>query len=82
VTTSPTTPRTCTSRLRRRLKGAGRALMDTYLKALRAAGVRRVHLSMSAASTGARALYDRLGFHQIARPTLTRVLLGRRTHAC
>lgn len=55
--------------------GAGRALMDTYLKALRAAGVPRVHLSMSAANTGAR-----LGFHQIARPTPTRVLLGRRTN--
>lgn len=61
-------------------KGAGRALIDTYLKALRAAGVPRVHLSMSAANTGARAFYDRLGFHQIARPTPTRVLLGRRTH--
>jgi ribosomal protein S18 acetylase RimI-like enzyme len=61
-------------------KGAGRVLMDTYLKALRAAGVPRVHLSMSAANTGARAFYDRLGFHQIARPAPTRVLLGRRTH--
>jgi ribosomal protein S18 acetylase RimI-like enzyme len=61
-------------------KGAGRALMDTYLTALRAAGVPRVHLSMSAANTGARAFYDRLGFHQIARPTPARVLLGRRTH--
>lgn len=61
-------------------KGAGRALIDTYLKALRAAGIPRVHLSMSAANTGARAFYDHLGFHQIARPTPTRVLLGRRTH--
>ena len=63
-------------------KGAGRALMDTYLEALRAAGVPRVHLSMSAANIGARAFYDRLGFQQIARPTPTRVLLGRRTQAC
>jgi ribosomal protein S18 acetylase RimI-like enzyme len=54
--------------------------METYLKALRAAGVSRVHLSMSAANTGARAFYDRLGFHEIARPTPSRVLLGRRTH--
>lgn len=61
-------------------KGAGRALMDTYLRALCATGVPRVHLSVSAANTGARAFYDRLGFHQIARPTPARVLLGRRTH--
>ncbi len=61
-------------------KGAGRALMDTYLEALRAAEVPSVYLSMSASNTGARAFYDRLGFHQIARPTPTRVLLGRRTH--
>jgi GNAT superfamily N-acetyltransferase len=61
-------------------KGAGRALMDTYLEALRAAGVPCVHLIMSAANTGARAFYDRLGFHQIARPTPTRVPVGRRTH--
>lgn len=60
-------------------KGAGRALMDTYLKALRAEGVPGVHLSMSAANTSARAFYDRMGFHQIARPTPTRVLAGRRT---
>jgi ribosomal protein S18 acetylase RimI-like enzyme len=58
----------------------GRALMDTYLTALRAAGVPCVHLSMNASNTSARAFYDRLGFHQIARPTPTRVLLGRRTH--
>ncbi len=61
-------------------KGAGRSLMDTCLTALRAAGVRGVHVSMSAANTGARAFYDRLGFHEIVRPTPTRVLLGRRTH--
>lgn len=61
-------------------KGAGRALMDTYLEALRSAEVPSVHLSMSASNTGARAFYDRLGFHQIARLTPTRVLLGRRTH--
>jgi len=58
-------------------KGAGRALLDTYLKALRTAGVPGVHLSMSAANTGARAFYDRMGFHQIAHPTPTRVLMGR-----
>jgi ribosomal protein S18 acetylase RimI-like enzyme len=61
-------------------KGAGHALMDTYLQALRTAGVARVHLSMSTANTRARAFYDHLGFHQIARPTPTRILLGRPTY--
>jgi ribosomal protein S18 acetylase RimI-like enzyme len=61
-------------------RGAGRALMDTYLNALRSAGIPRVHLSMNAANSRARAFYDRLGFHQIAHPTPARVLLGRRTH--
>lgn len=48
-------------------KGAGRALMGTYLAALRDRGVRRVHLGMSAANHGARAFYDRLGFRELHR---------------
>lgn len=60
-------------------RGAGRALMDTYLAALRAAGVPRVHLGMGAANTAARAFYDRLGFHEIARPAPSLVLMGRGT---
>jgi ribosomal protein S18 acetylase RimI-like enzyme len=46
--------------------GHGRALMGEFLGALRAAGVARVHLSMSRANTGARAFYDRLGFRETA----------------
>jgi ribosomal protein S18 acetylase RimI-like enzyme len=61
-------------------KGAGRALMDTYLAALRARGVSRVHLAMSTANTGAHAFYERLGFDYIAQPAPACVLLGRRTH--
>jgi len=61
-------------------KGAGRALIDTYLAALRAQRVSCVHLAMSTANIRARAFYDRLGFHYLAQPTPTRVVLGRRTH--
>ncbi|MFS4103404.1 GNAT family N-acetyltransferase [Streptomyces sp. PD-S100-1] len=43
-------------------EGYGRELMDTFLAALDARGVRRVHLGMVTANTGARAFYDRLGF--------------------
>ncbi|MFJ8606090.1 GNAT family N-acetyltransferase [Streptomyces sp. NPDC003328] len=42
--------------------GHGRALMDTFLGALTAQGVERVHLGMVTANTAARAFYDRLGF--------------------
>ena len=48
-------------------KGAGRALMNTYLAALRDLGVRGVHLGMSAKNHGARAFYDRLGFRELHR---------------
>ena len=50
--------------------GHGRALMHTFLAALRAAGVRAVHLGVLTANTGARAFYDRLGFHEIPVPNL------------
>ncbi|MEZ0094952.1 GNAT family N-acetyltransferase [Streptacidiphilus sp. EB129] len=60
-------------------RGAGRAMIDTYFAALRGSGVSRVHLGMSAANAGARAFYDRLGFHEISR-TGAAVLLGRGTH--
>ncbi|GAA5059997.1 GNAT family N-acetyltransferase [Streptomyces similanensis] len=42
--------------------GYGRELMNVFLAALAARGVRRVHLGMVTANTGARAFYDRLGF--------------------
>lgn len=60
-------------------KGAGRALIEIYLTTVHAAGVPGVHLSMSAANTRARAFYERLSFHEIARPTPTRVLMARPT---
>ncbi|MFG2405706.1 GNAT family N-acetyltransferase [Streptomyces brevispora] len=49
-------------------RGYGRALMRTFLAALRAKGVERVHLSMLTANTPARAFYDRLGFTGIRVP--------------
>lgn len=49
-------------------RGHGRALMRTFLDALRAAGVPAVHLGMVTSNTGARAFYDRLGFHEIPVP--------------
>ncbi len=49
-------------------RGHGRALMRTFLDALRARGVPAVHLSMVTGNTAARAFYDRLGFHEIDVP--------------
>ncbi|MEI5522222.1 GNAT family N-acetyltransferase [Streptomyces brasiliscabiei] len=49
-------------------RGHGRALMQTFLRALHDAGVPSVHLSMLTSNTPARAFYDRLGFHEIAVP--------------
>ena len=46
-------------------QGHGRALMTTLFAALDKAGAQRVHLVMSTANTGARAFYDRIGFHEI-----------------
>ena len=61
-------------------RGLGRALMSAFLAGLRAAGVERVHLSMSPLNTSARAFYDRLGFVEIAVPGEQPVInLGRNT---
>jgi ribosomal protein S18 acetylase RimI-like enzyme len=49
--------------------GHGRALMAAFLGALARAGVPAVHLGMLTANTGARAFYDRLGFHPISVPS-------------
>ena len=48
--------------------GHGRALMETFLGALRDKGVPAVHLTMVTANTPARAFYDRLGFKEIPVP--------------
>ncbi|GAA2659823.1 GNAT family N-acetyltransferase [Streptomyces vastus] len=49
-------------------RGHGRALMRSFLRALRDSGVQAVHLTMVTANTPARAFYDRLGFHEIEVP--------------
>ncbi|WP_330172831.1 GNAT family N-acetyltransferase [Streptomyces sp. NBC_01498] len=49
-------------------QGHGRALIHTLLDALSARGVEGIHLSMLPANTGARAFYDRVGFHEITVP--------------
>ena len=46
-------------------QGLGRALVRTFLAALRERGVPAVHLGMVATNTPARAFYDRLGFHEL-----------------
>ena len=46
-------------------RGLGRALIRTYLGALREAGVPAVHLGMVPTNTRARAFYDRLGFRPL-----------------
>ncbi|RJL20850.1 GNAT family N-acetyltransferase [Bailinhaonella thermotolerans] len=48
--------------------GHGRRLMTAFLGALAGQGVPAVHLGMVTANTGARAFYDRLGFHEIPVP--------------
>ncbi|MEV8377395.1 GNAT family N-acetyltransferase [Kribbella sp. NPDC056861] len=60
--------------------GHGRALMDTLLAALAAAGIPAIHLTMLTSNTPARAFYDRLGFHHIPVPDVDVVTyLGRST---
>ena len=49
-------------------RGYGRALLTTFFAALDRAGAKRVHLGMVTANTGARAFYDRMGFHEITVP--------------
>lgn len=57
-------------------QGFGRRLIDTLRAALAERGVRAVHLGMDAANTGARAFYDRLGFHELPSSTPDAPLLG------
>ena len=56
--------------------GFGRRLIDTLRAALAMRGVAAVHLGMDAANTGARAFYDRLGFHELPSSTANAPLLG------
>ena len=49
-------------------RGHGRRLMSAFLETLHHKGVPAVHLGMVTANTGARAFYDRLGFHVIPVP--------------
>jgi ribosomal protein S18 acetylase RimI-like enzyme len=57
-------------------QGWGRRLIDTMRAALAARGVPAVHLGMDAANTGARAFYDRLGFHELPSSRADAPLLG------
>lgn len=59
--------------------GRGRALITTFLRAAAAAGAGAVHLGVDPANAGARAFYDRLGFHRIAAPDGGGTYLGRTT---
>jgi len=59
-------------------KGYGRQLIDTLVSSLRAQGIPGLHLSMDPANTGARAFYDRLGFHELPSSTPDEPLLGLR----
>ncbi|MDG4784755.1 GNAT family N-acetyltransferase [Micromonospora sp. WMMD1102] len=45
--------------------GHGRAMMDTFVAALRRAGVPGLHVGMISANRPARTFYDRLGFHVV-----------------
>ncbi|MFE2916262.1 GNAT family N-acetyltransferase [Kitasatospora indigofera] len=49
-------------------RGFGRLLIERLLAALHRAGAERVHLGMVSANTGARAFYDRTGFHVLPVP--------------
>ena len=57
-------------------QGFGRELIETLRAALAARGVPAVHLGMDAANTGARAFYDRLGFHELPSSRPSSPLLG------
>ncbi|MFB9309084.1 ribosomal protein S18 acetylase RimI-like enzyme [Agromyces hippuratus] len=57
-------------------QGFGRRLIDTLRGALAARGVPAVHLGMDAANIGARAFYDRLGFHELPSSRVNSPLLG------
>jgi ribosomal protein S18 acetylase RimI-like enzyme len=57
-------------------QGFGRRLIDTLRGELARRGVPAVHLGMDAANTGARAFYDRLGFHELPSSRPDAPLLG------
>ena len=48
--------------------GHGRALIETFARAAALAGAGSLHLGMHPANAGARAFYDRMGFHEIDVP--------------
>lgn len=50
-----------------RRRGVGRALVEAMLARCGARGVRAVYLEVREANTGARRLYERLGFREVAR---------------
>ncbi len=60
-------------------QGFGRRLIDTLRSALADRGVPGVHLGMDAANIGARAFYDRLGFHELPSSRPEAPLLGMST---
>jgi ribosomal protein S18 acetylase RimI-like enzyme len=57
-------------------QGFGRRLIDTLRAALAERGVAALHLGMDPANTGARAFYDRLGFHELPSSRPDAPLLG------
>lgn len=56
----------CVAPQHRRI-GAARALLETATRALRAAGVDRLHLEVAEDNVAARRLYDSVGFRMVAR---------------
>ncbi|QAY75087.1 N-acetyltransferase [Agromyces protaetiae] len=56
--------------------GFGRKLIDTMRAALAARGVPALHLGVDPRNTGARAFYERLGFHELPSSTPTAPLYG------
>lgn len=57
-------------------RGLGRRLIDTLRAELAGRGVPAVHLGLDPANTGARAFYERLGFHELPSSRGDAPLLG------
>jgi GNAT superfamily N-acetyltransferase len=57
-------------------RGLGRRLIDRLRAALADRGVPAVHLGLDPANTGARAFYERLGFHELPSSRADAPLLG------
>ncbi|MFE6964002.1 GNAT family N-acetyltransferase [Agromyces sp. NPDC057679] len=57
-------------------QGFGRRLIERVRAELAARGVPALHLGLAAANTGARAFYDRLGFHELPSSTPQAPRLG------